>query len=99
MVFFNVQWDSTGQEQWQVSHRWWYYWAVTVPLTVAVFLVWLVWRGFRIRRHATNDIDVDDKVTGSASHAPLFTTAKFLTPRTKHRVKAVADNTETGFIF
>jgi len=51
MVFFNVNMDEAGNEVFYVSKRWWYYIVVTVPLTLCVFVVWHVWRRFRMRRH------------------------------------------------
>jgi magnesium-transporting ATPase (P-type) len=50
-VFFNVGQDTSGSESFWVSQRWWYYLVVTVPLTVLVFVVWLLWREKRMRKH------------------------------------------------
>jgi len=50
MVFFNFQEDANGQEQFQVSKRWWYYVVTTVPLTGLVFVVWIAWQRVRFRK-------------------------------------------------
>ncbi|KAF8858725.1 hypothetical protein BDZ45DRAFT_784875 [Acephala macrosclerotiorum] len=43
-VFFNFQQSPGGQEEFQVSTDWWYYLVVTLPLTVIVFTVWIIWQ-------------------------------------------------------
>ncbi|KAF7586364.1 hypothetical protein BBP40_009030 [Aspergillus hancockii] len=39
--FFDFQ--SGEKESWEMSNKFWLYWAVTVPLTVATFIVWALW--------------------------------------------------------
>ena len=41
-------WDAT--EDRLVSRRFWIYWAVTVPLTAAVLVIWLAWTLFSERK-------------------------------------------------
>jgi hypothetical protein len=55
MTFFNFQQDSTGNQQFQVSQKWWYFLASTVPLTLVVFLVWIAWSRWRFRTLAEED--------------------------------------------
>jgi hypothetical protein len=50
MTFFNFQPDENGQQEFQVSDRWWYFLAATVPLTCVVFTVWIVWQRIRFRK-------------------------------------------------
>ncbi|KIJ23608.1 hypothetical protein M422DRAFT_72539 [Sphaerobolus stellatus SS14] len=51
MVFFNVDFNGPiGKEVFSVSNRLWYFAAVTVPLTLTVFAVWLAWRSLRIAK-------------------------------------------------
>ena len=38
-----------------VSHRFWIYWAVTVPLTAVVFLLWSSWYLFSGHRRGQHD--------------------------------------------
>lgn len=52
MVFFDVSIDGTGQQQFQVSSRWWYSTAASVVLTVIVFAVWVIWQHLREREFA-----------------------------------------------
>ncbi|KAH0541631.1 hypothetical protein FGG08_003921 [Glutinoglossum americanum] len=50
MVFFNYSLDSTtGHEIFTVSRNLWLFFAVTVPLTLAIFGVWDIWRRWRVR--------------------------------------------------
>ena len=37
------RWDAPPGQPVVVQDRFWYYWAVTVPLTVAVLLLWMAW--------------------------------------------------------
>ncbi|KAF5856374.1 hypothetical protein ETB97_007476 [Aspergillus alliaceus] len=39
--FFDFQ--SGEKESWEMSHEFWQYWAVTIPLTLATFVVWALW--------------------------------------------------------
>jgi surface polysaccharide O-acyltransferase-like enzyme len=55
MTFFNFQEDNTGNQQFQVSEKWWYFLAATIPLTIAVFLVWITWQKWRFRTLAEED--------------------------------------------
>lgn len=50
MTLFNFQEDSTGNQQFQVTDKWWYFIAATVPLTAIVFLIWIFWQKWRFRR-------------------------------------------------
>jgi hypothetical protein len=56
MTFFNFQQDELGNQQFQVSTRWWYFLAATLPLTVLVFTVWIVWQKIRARRFEREDL-------------------------------------------
>jgi surface polysaccharide O-acyltransferase-like enzyme len=55
MTFFNFQEDNTGNQQFQVSEKWWYFLAATIPLTIIVFLVWIAWQKWRFRTLAEED--------------------------------------------
>ena len=41
-----------------VTQHFWIYWAVTVPLTLAVLLTWTIWDWFRSRRQGKEDLAV-----------------------------------------
>jgi hypothetical protein len=51
MVFFNVSPDLDGNLQLRVYDRWWYFLAATIPTTLIVFVVWVVWQRIRFRNH------------------------------------------------
>jgi hypothetical protein len=50
MVFFNSSVDNDGKESFKVSSRLWIFFAVAVPLTVLVSVVYQYWRTERERR-------------------------------------------------
>src|SRR5437667_9337426 len=50
MVFFDFSIGETGREVFRVSGRLWLFLAVTVPLTLLVFAVWIIWQRWRARR-------------------------------------------------
>jgi hypothetical protein len=50
MTFFSFQEDQFGNQQFQVSECWWWFLAATIPLTIAVFAVWLAWQKFGFRK-------------------------------------------------
>lgn len=56
MTFFNFQQDDGGHQDFQVSRRWWYFLAATIPLTILVFMVWIVWQKIRARRFEREDL-------------------------------------------
>ncbi|TFK41433.1 hypothetical protein BDQ12DRAFT_732985 [Crucibulum laeve] len=54
MVFFNSGFDSLGRPVLSVAPQWWYFPAITIPLTVLVFCIWVLWQ--RWRNSSTNVI-------------------------------------------
>ena len=50
MSFFDFSIGADGKEAFKVSGRWWLLLAVTVPLTILVFAVWMSWQYWRVRR-------------------------------------------------
>lgn len=50
MTFFNFQQDNDGKQQFQVSDKWWWYLAATIPLTAAVFAIWIVWQKLKFAK-------------------------------------------------
>lgn len=44
MIFFSIERDGEGHDTFVVSHRWWLFLAIAVPLTICVFVIWEVWR-------------------------------------------------------
>jgi len=58
MSFFNFQADDTRT----LSHKFWIYWAFTIPLTVVIVAVWYFWEK---RREAKYDREDEDLERGS----------------------------------
>ncbi|KAJ3515320.1 hypothetical protein NLJ89_g1831 [Agrocybe chaxingu] len=56
MVFFNSENKEDGQVALLVSPQWWLFPAIAIPLTVIVFLVWVVWRRRRNTAASFEDI-------------------------------------------
>ncbi|KAF8988983.1 hypothetical protein BDQ17DRAFT_1434795 [Cyathus striatus] len=72
MVFFDAGVDvETGKNTFFVSPKLWYFFAITVPLTILVFVVWVGWT--RQRRRAKDMIlkDIEKSVTSLESHIKL----------------------------
>ncbi|KAF8963510.1 hypothetical protein BDZ97DRAFT_1820257 [Flammula alnicola] len=44
MVFFNSQTTATGQTILSVTPQWWLFPSITIPLTILVFIIWLLWQ-------------------------------------------------------
>ena len=47
MVFFNATTDKSGNFHLEIMSSWWYFPAISVPLTIAVFMTWIVWQRIR----------------------------------------------------
>ena len=56
MTFFNFQAEGEDPE---VSSRFWIYWVVTVPVTVAIVAIWYVWEKKRDARYDREDKDLE----------------------------------------
>lgn len=44
MVFFDAARDETGNPRLSVMPQWWYYLIITIPLTIVIFLAWIIWQ-------------------------------------------------------
>jgi len=55
MTFFNFQ--NSGSPA--VSHQFWIYWAVTIPLTIFIVGVWYVWEKRREAKYDKEDTDLE----------------------------------------
>jgi hypothetical protein len=58
-------WDA---ESWQdvPKSRFWFYWAITIPLTIIVLVTWVFWQ----RSWNKQNIELDRKARDSAEYAP-----------------------------
>ncbi|KAF8989167.1 hypothetical protein BDQ17DRAFT_1434649 [Cyathus striatus] len=71
MVFFDAGVDAeTGKNTFFVSPKLWYFFAITIPLTILVFVVWVCWTRQRRRAKAVILKDIEKNVT-SESHIKL----------------------------
>ncbi|KUI59573.1 hypothetical protein VP1G_06804 [Cytospora mali] len=57
MTFFNFQNDGPT-----VAPTFWIYWAVTIPISFAVVIIWWIWDRSREIRYAKEDIDLEDQI-------------------------------------
>ena len=59
MTFFNFDRSgSSGASDAYVSDKFWVYWAVTAPTTIAVFIAWFVWQSYNSRKFKRAQITV-----------------------------------------
>lgn len=54
-----------------ISHQFWVYWSVEIPLTITVFLVWLGWWYWRSIRRDRDDEDLSRRDNTSGTSQPL----------------------------
>ena len=59
MVFFQVEQDD--KHALKVSPNWWLYVAVTIPLTVAVLIAWIIWLRWKVRSKVEPFIATDSE--------------------------------------
>ncbi|CAA7270080.1 unnamed protein product [Cyclocybe aegerita] len=59
MVFFNSESKEDGQLRLTVAPQWWLFPAIAIPLTILVFIVWVVWRKRR------NSVAAFENITNS----------------------------------
>ena len=49
MVFFDNKANGSGSESLIVGRQWWLFPAITIPLTILVFTIWVAWQRYRNR--------------------------------------------------
>jgi hypothetical protein len=49
MVFFNAKPNGNGSESLLVGSQLWLFPAITIPLTILVFAIWVFWQRYRNR--------------------------------------------------
>jgi hypothetical protein len=66
-TLFSVPLFNWDAESWQdvPKSRFWFYWAITIPLTLTIVLVWIVWQ----RSWNKHNIELDRKARDSAEYA------------------------------
>jgi flagellar biosynthesis/type III secretory pathway M-ring protein FliF/YscJ len=55
MPFFNETVDVTGNASLETRPQFWIYWVVTIPLTLSVLGLWIIWLRITARRHEKED--------------------------------------------
>ncbi|KAL8666387.1 MAG: hypothetical protein Q9202_001410 [Teloschistes flavicans] len=65
MAFFNASTDTEGKAILEVSPLWWYYPAITIPLTILVLIIWELWRRKRQASRAPNQSSERDTPTSA----------------------------------
>lgn len=69
MVFFNSKTNQNGRESLVVGQQWWLFPVITIPLTILVFTVWVLWQRHRNRSHS-GTFGVDEN-TDAENTVPL----------------------------
>ena len=49
MVFFDTKANDNGSQSIVVGRQWWLFPKITIPLTIVVFVTWVVWQRYRNR--------------------------------------------------
>ena len=49
MVFFDKKANNDGSESMIIGPQWWLFPAITIPLTILVFTLWVAWQRYRNR--------------------------------------------------
>ena len=49
MIFFDTKTNDNGSESIIVGRQWWLFPAITIPLTIFVFALWVAWQRYRNR--------------------------------------------------
>ena len=55
MPFFDVTIDVTGTALLETRPQFWIYWAITIPLTLSVLGLWIIWLRFSAKKHERED--------------------------------------------
>jgi amino acid permease len=64
MVFFDSHPGTAGRMELSVAPQWWLFPSITIPLTIIVFIIWLIWR--RRRLSALQEVDVRVQPIGAS---------------------------------
>jgi hypothetical protein len=59
MVFFDSKANGSGGESLIVGRQWWLFPAITIPLTILVFTIWVAWQRYRSPVDE-GSLDIDD---------------------------------------
>ncbi|TFK41431.1 hypothetical protein BDQ12DRAFT_720286 [Crucibulum laeve] len=68
MVFFNNGFDSLGRPVVSVAPQWWYFPVITIPLTILVLCIWVLWQRWRNRSAniiLPSQVSIMEKISGS----------------------------------
>jgi hypothetical protein len=55
MPFFDVTVDVAGNAILETRPQFWMYWVITIPLTLSVLGLWIVWLRYIAKRHEKED--------------------------------------------
>ncbi|KKA28105.1 hypothetical protein TD95_002324 [Thielaviopsis punctulata] len=101
MTFFNYQDDSAPA----MSSKIWVYFAITIPLTIVVLLLWLAYEAWRKKQYAEQDKAVDEdwvrleqKIMSDLRHKTMKTTTTLPTKPTwnQHEKEASTETSEAS---
>ena len=53
MVFFDTKTGDNGRESLIVGSQWWLFPAITAPLTIIVFVIWVKWQQYHNKMDST----------------------------------------------
>lgn len=61
MIFFDAGNPDGGLGKVTVSPQWWLFPVITIPLTIIVFLVWIIWKRQRSADQHLDDIQKESE--------------------------------------
>ncbi|PPQ98300.1 hypothetical protein CVT26_013495 [Gymnopilus dilepis] len=86
MVFFDKETRADGREVLSISAQWWIFPTVTVPLTVLVFAIWLVWKHKRTSSEMKDIQTIHESLPddqGEEKNNPAILTVPVVRPRAR----------------
>jgi len=83
MVFFDTKATDNGSESIIVGRQWWLFPAITIPLTILVFALWVAWQRYRNRVDSAN-LGISDLIKIAGNPEP--TSEKSSTQSYQHTI-------------
>ena len=79
MVFFDTKANDDGSKSMIIGPQWWLFPAITIPLTILVFTLWVAWQRYR-NRVDSESLGISDlfKIAGPDPTSEKFPTESYI---------------------